>query len=192
MEGPQGLHVHDNYMHAQCCGHHFRSYPSVPVCPFVSRTMHCPCMVGVWCMEGPQGLHIHDNYMHAQYCGPPLSDSPHCVSGCPFVFMDHTLGMYSNSRRVVYGRSPVPSHTCHTYACTMLWSPNPTFHPLCFMIVHLFSQTRHCPCIVVWCMERQLSLHIHHTSMHVQCYSHSTTHTHTPPPPPPLLPLPST
>ena len=96
-------------------------------------------------MEGPQGLHIHDNYMHAQYCGPPLSDSPHCVSGCPFVFMDHALVMHS--RRVVYGRSPVPSHTCHTYACAMLWSPNHTIHPLCFMIVHLFSQTRHCPCI---------------------------------------------
>ena len=109
------------------------------------RTRHCPCMIGVWCMEGPQGLHIHDKYyMHAQYCGPPSSHSAHCVSGCPFVFMDHALGMHS--RRVVYGRSPVPSHTCHTYACTMLWSPNPTLHPLCFMIVHLYSQTRHCTC----------------------------------------------
>ena len=45
-----------------------------PVFQFVhlfSRTTHCPCMVGVWCMEGPQGLHIHDNSMHAQCCGPP-------------------------------------------------------------------------------------------------------------------------
>ena len=84
-----------------------------PVLQFVclfSRTTHCPCMVGVWCMEGPQGLQIHVTHMHAQCCGHPIRLPPPVFHVCPSVFTDEALPMHC---RVVYVKTIKLSHTSY-------------------------------------------------------------------------------